>query len=570
MIIDLEQLSQTAFKETEFFFCCWDPEHNIDVDLGGSHPFDTYHNDNFWVVSSKSDSTVGSLISKHKNSCMLFRGYDLDLSIHSYSTDVEKEVFLEGGVLNNGVYSHIKYDLETQSMSVKSDPFGVSPLYTRKIGSRHFFSSHPVLIKQDNDEPDLISFLSLIQNGFIFGDRSFYQDISRVAAGTEIYLTSTSVKENRWFDFSSLPKGTKSITEQSFIDVENACQESIDKCLKLKQEQTVLPFSSGFDSRRFFANLQKRKIDFKPVTSQSYHNKNGSMYDIDAPFASKIAQHFGMETTVIPATPPEELFNDLNKRNELIGSESFMHSWSMPLLNWLAKEPPSMIFDGLSGDTIGNGGFEFLGLHESEKNDIDIVLKEMVNTGVFSNLDKSWPSVEEYTEAFRKDMEKIPASLNQVELVFLQFRSRRAISPWITMMQPPGHLVVFPYYDLNFVNTCLAHHPAQKLATFFQKECLKRFWPEYYDFPGSRNLPKGFKPIDQSLEKRLTAAENNWLSNSEDVEAKLVSSVNLKNRVLRNISRKVPKINGARSWLFEPLSKLYKFSHQSKSTIKKN
>ncbi len=570
MKIDLEQLSQTAFKETEFFFCCWDPEQPIDLDLGGNHPFDVYQQDDFWIVSSKTNSTIGSLISKHKNNCLLFRGYDLDLSVHSYSTNNEKEKLLDGAVLNNGVYSYINYDFQKKSLQVKSDPFGVSPLYTRKVGNRHFFASHPVLIKQETDKPDLISFLSLIQNGFIFGDRSYYQEISRVAAGTEISFNSTEVNEQRWFDFSCLPKGTESITEQSFIKVEKACQSAIDKCLKLQQEQIIIPFSSGYDSRRFFASLQKRKVDFKAVTSQSYHSKNGKLYDIDAPFSSLIAQHFDVETTIIPATEPDKLSKDLDKRNELIGSESFMHSWSIPLFNWLGKEPPSIIFDGLSGDTFGNGGFEFTGLHESANDDIEIVLKAMVNKDLFSNLNKSWPSVTDYTEAFRKEMMKIPLSLNQVELVFLQFRGRRAISPWITMMQPPGHVVVFPYYDLNFVNACMSYHPAKKLATFFQKECLKRFWPEYYDFKGSRNLPKDFSPLDDGIAKSRVKAEKDWLKNSRDVEVKLMKSLSIKNTLLRKTAKHLPVINKRRNWLFEPLSKLLKFEESSRTIIKIN
>ena len=490
--------------------------------------------------------------------------------MHSYSTNNEKEKLLDGEVLNNGVYSYINYDFQKKSLQVKSDPFGVSPLYTRKVGNKQFFASHPVLIKQQTDKPDLISFLSLIQNGFIFGDRSYYQEINRVAAGTEISLTSTAVNEQSWFDFSCLPKGTESITEQSFIKVEKACQSAIDKCLKLEQEQIVLPFSSGYDSRRFFASLKKRKVDFKAVTSQSFHSKDGKLYDIDAPCAAHIAQHFGIETTVIPATESEQLSNDLDKRNELIGSESFMHSWSIPLFKWLGKEPPSIIFDGLSGDTFGNGGFEFAGLHESANDDIEIVLKAMVNKDLFSNLNKSWPSVAEYTEAFKKEMMKMPLSLNQVELVFLQFRGRRAISPWITMMQPPGHVVVFPYYDLNFINTCMAYHPAQKLATFFQKECLKRFWPEYYNFPGSRDLPKNFPPIKETVAKSIEKSESDWLKNTVAEETKLTNLLSIKCYLLRKLTNNTPGMNKKRSWLFEPLSSLLKFNEKSKSIIKVN
>ncbi len=567
MRIDLQHLSKTDFKETEFFFCCWSPS-IIKPQISEDHPFDFYHSDNFYIISSKSSHKNSSLISRQPHHCLLFRGYELDLALHSYSPDESKFKLINEKVVKNGVYTYLKFNKRTQSLKLKTDPFGISPLFMRKIGKKYFFASHPALISIESDEPDLISFLSLMQNGFIFGNRSYYQNISRVAAGTLLTITDSGYKEELWFDLADLPKGEEEVTSTSFLGVEKACQASISKCLQLKQQQVILPFSSGFDSRRFFASLQYRKVEFKTVTSQSYHHRNNHFYDIDAPCSSKIARRFGVDSTVISATNPEKLYRDLDKQNALIGSESFMHSWAVPLINWLEVESPSLIFDGLGGDTIGNGGFEFEGLHNSCLHDIEIIIKEMVNPSLFSHLNECWPSLAEYEEEFRKEMRNIPTSLNQVELIFLQFRSRRTISPWITMMQPPGHVVVFPYLDLNFVSACLAYNPKQKLATLFQKECLKRFWPQYYyNFKGTRDLPNELQPIKQSIEESILKSESDWLHNSKEVEKKLLSLLNNKNKFIRVLTRRFPVLFKQRSWLFDPIVKLLKFNDKRVSII---
>jgi hypothetical protein len=569
MKIDTKALSNSQFASTEFFIFCWNPGGiNTEYIDDNNANFAINHDDNFFSVSSISPYTGEGLVRKFEDNWIVFRGYDVDLSIASYMSQEKNDRLVSSEMIKNGVFAYIKYNYSKNNLVCKTDAFGIAPLYYREINGCYLFSSHPALISVENDEPDYIAWASLLMNGYIFGERSFYSSIKRFPAGTEFFFSSHNVTKKQWYDFSLLPLGDKKIDDESFRLIEDSCQKSIDKCLNLTKLQVLLPFSSGFDSRRFFASFQKRGVKFKAATCQSFHNKNGRMYDIDSIFAAMISRFFGNECEIIAATNGAELHSDLKERQSLIGTETFMHDWAMPLMRWLRQQEASVVFDGLGGDTLGNSGFVFDCFHEDPQKDKDIVLDDMVITDMFKFLSKEWPSVKAYNAECKSELGAFPSTMNGMELAFLLFRARRAISPWITMMQPPGHLVVFPYLDLGFVETCLRYHPAEKYHWFFQKECLKRFWPEYYDFPGTRNLPEGFLPISKCVQNsRRKEFESFLFSDSDLLKDSIRKLTSLPMFYLWRFSTFFPFLRKKRNWFFTPLIKLVKYKKNCKSYI---
>ncbi|PID71735.1 MAG: hypothetical protein CSB34_06055 [Desulfobulbus propionicus] len=564
---DFSQLTNTPFDETDFFFVCFDKQKKMkSYKIEGVDSFECYLSPEILILTSHIESDEKDKIFSDENNVGLFIGYELDQTIHSYTSCEKKKNLFYDEKLINGVFTYIHFDKQRKSISIKTDPFGISPVYFRELNNLILFSSHPSLISIFSDEPDFYSWLSLIMNGFICGNRSFFRDIRRLETGMKVNVSEDTLQLSRWFDLRSLPEGNQSIDANAFQLVEKACQQSIDKCLLLEHDNVILPYSSGYDSRRFLASFLDRGISFTTLTCQSYHEKDGQFFDIDAVFAPPHAKKMGAENTILSAYLGGQLKNSLTHRRHLIGSESFMHGWAMPMMEYLRAQPPSLIFDGLAGDAIGNGGWEYDGLHDDATNDKEIVLAQLVDKRVFSNLSFIFPSHDDFREEIARELLTYPNNLNGIELAFLLLRTRRAISPMATMMTPKGHVLVYPYLDLNFVKTCLAYSPKEKLSCFFQKICLQKFWPSYYHSYGTRNLPEGYEPLKKSkVKKRCREVKKERLNNYRAIIG-VLKYLNFKNKVLFLF---LWPLFGHRDWLYGKLLELEKFNLEKIIVLKK-
>ncbi|MFL6675148.1 MAG: hypothetical protein ACJ8LG_17895 [Massilia sp.] len=563
MKVDLNLISE-VFAGVEFFLACVSTDSAAEFSGAAAPALQITTKGGFWAVTSAATANGKGLVHDIGPATVLFRGYESELGVHSYSNADRLGQLAEPSRLNNGAFAYIKFNQNTGTAIVKSDAFGVAPLFHRQSGNSHFFASHPGLIHFPGDQADLTSWLSMLQNGHVLSDRSFYEGISRFPAGTQMTITAGDVRTERWFRFEDLPAGSEKIDDQAFQVVEDAYRNAMERCLKLDGESITVPFSSGFDSRRFFAFLQQKKVPFKAVTCQTFHRKKGKDYDIDSYFAPKIATAFGVDCELVTAATAEELKADTTRRQALIGTETFMHAWAVPLMRWLEKRPPSIVFDGLAGDTFGNSGFEIDGLHETHERDATLLVNETVKPHVFGQLSGVFPSVAAFTDQYKAYLNQFPGNLNQAELAFLQARTRRCISPWITMMHPPGHVIVFPYYDMEFVRATLAYHPAEKYKWFFQKECLKRFYPEYFDFEGSRNLPADHPPLAEAESRSRDAVAAHFAYGDFSTIAEALKYLSLKNKGLLLLSLLSRTLRERRDWLFRPLLLLVKTQRQAR------
>jgi hypothetical protein len=75
------------------------------------------------------------------------------------------------------------------------------------------------------------------------------------------------------------------------------------------------------------------------------------------------------------------------------------------------------------------------------------------------------------------------------EFAFILLRQRRATSLWSQQLLPAGHVPVCPYLDLDYISLLLEFIPAEKHQTIFQRSCLQEFWPEFFKYPGNRDIP---------------------------------------------------------------------------------
>jgi hypothetical protein len=330
----------------------------------------------------------------------------------------------------------------------------------------------------------------------------------------------------------------------------------------------VLPFTSGFDSRRFFALLVRNKVNFKAVTCQSYNRKHGRDYDIDSVYAPKIAAAFGVECEVVSAGSSEQFYADCLKRHSLIGTETFMHSWSMPLMRWLSGRPSSLVFDGLAGDVFANSSFDIEGLDGNPRRSVDDIVEKVTKPHILQHLSLSMNSANNYREKYRQYVARFSPNMNQSQLAFLQARTRRAVAPWITMMHPPGHVVAFPYCDLDFARIALKYDPGQKYARSLQRECLQRFYPEFYDFAGSRKLPSDHGPVDMAITTARDQAEEKYVYGDPSVTRAARQYLSFSNKAILLASQLLPKLRRRRDWVFRPLLMILRTQKQALPYIK--
>lgn len=455
----------------------------------------------------------------------------------------------------------------TDCAVVRTDALGVAPFFYRKIGESYLFSSHATLLHLAGDSPNLYTWITLLQTGCPVGDDGFYQEIKRFPPGTEAVIGRNDAHFKCWFDIRSLPDASARVDDSTYVAIESATSEAIQKCLKLRPGPITLPFSSGYDSRRFFACLHANSIEFNAITCQTFHWKMGGWYDLDLPCAPKIASAFGVPCTTLEAAVGQKAIDYSQKRLGLVGTETFMHTWAMPLMDWFADQPPSLIFDGLAGDALGNHGYEFSGLHETPEKDLRILVDERSNPKFFRNLSSLFPNVSEYRAFYESKITSLAPTLARSEILYLQARTRRGISTCITMMHPPGQLPVFPYYDMGFVRAALTYHPGDKYQLFFQEECLRRFYPQYLDFEGTRNIPIGFPKVPRQVHRRLDREGDVFTFGDLRTVLAALKYLSVSNRLLLLLALVSKTIRNKRKWLYQPLLLLVKAARENRPFI---
>lgn len=561
MNIDLSLISKN-FSNVEFFVACVFPS-QPSVFNGGSTDLSVTTSADFWAISSRSPASSAGLVHNISENLVIFRGYEVSTGAHSYSPTPDLARIAVPENLKNGAFAYLKFDPLSQTLMIKSDGFGIGPLFYRQDNGAWLFASHPSLLHLASDSPDLIGWASLMQNGYIFGDGTFYSDIKRFPAGTEMLVSRLGYELNSWFDFSKLPEGRKAVDEDAVHAIENAYCTAMERCLNLKVGDVALPFSSGFDSRRFFATMVRKKVDFRAVTCQSYNRKKGRDYDIDSVYAPKIAAAFGVDCEVVSAGSAEQMEIDSVKRQLLIGTETFMHKWAMPLMRWLSERPPSLIFDGLAGDVFGNSSFDIEGLDGNAQRSAEEIVERATKPHIFQHLSLSSNSAADYRKKYREFISKFSSNMNQSQLSFFQARTRRAIAPWITMMHPPGHVVVFPYCDIDFAVAALMYDPGEKYKRYLQRECLQRFYPEFYDFASSRNLPSTHLPVDVEVSLAHDRAEEKTTYGDSSIIFAACRYLSLPNKALLLFSQIIPILRRRRDWIFRPILTILRTQRQS-------
>lgn len=497
------------FFQESFYIGGWHPGEPLKAEwaksAAGIVPL-CFEADNWFLLSNRSPlhaDTPGLIHARyddsdHLSDAVAFRGYMLTPPIHSYSSShAILSYWLSDNCRNyeyNGIFSVVCIRNSGHTLKLMTDAFGMAPLYYRTLGHAILFSTNPRYLTTRDDTPDYMAWRCLIQAEFIAADRTLTTTIKRVPPGKILYFRfpSNRPESRTWFDYGTLPEGTKRINAKAISEVEESFQEALSRCVKIKNEHFFLPLTSGYDSRRILAGLIDKKITFESATVRVFQKQ---YRDLDAHFASAMAKEFGFSHRVIEARDIEEYVSHDYQRRILLDTESYDHSWALALMHSLPQYPTTFI-DGLGGDALGETGFDRIsGLHIKPENDKFIIAGRVINNDFDTILHSGkWPSSSDIRRELIDYIATLGSGMNQAELAFLLLRTRRSIAIWAQQMLPAGHLVVYPYLDLDYVKTLLSYHPADKLSESFQMLCLKQYWHRYFSYPGSRAIPPDMPP----------------------------------------------------------------------------
>lgn len=544
---------EDSFSDIEFFFVAMAIHGNeLNFDIRESAFIEQVRAPGFVCISSFSTHHSASLARDSSESVTVFRGYELDIGVTSYDPRAKT---ISPDSLENGVFAFIRYFKKSRSLLVRSDLFGVSPIFYRVEDGVIFFASHNVLLRRPNDSVDANGEISLLNYGFSFDQRTVHVDIKRFPPAMHASVdTGGQFVWQPWDSLSDLGEADRHVDEGAVEEVESAFRASMQRCLALSHGDVVLPLSSGYDSRRIFGYLNESKLDFETITAQAYKRIGDRYYDIDGRFGPEVARRFGRKNRLIPAATPERLAENLARRDRLIGSESLMHGWSMGLFEALRANTGACIFDGLGGDALGNSGFVFPGFHINYEKNVDILFNETAKPGFSRALGYEGAVYDRYREAYRGYLNSLPLGPNQCELAFLLLRTRRSIAPWILMNQAPGSLVVFPYLELGHIRKTLEFYPGEKYRVFFQKRCLERYYPAYFSIPGSREMPAVLPPLDKDYSRQFDKVEHQYFFSEEIVDA-LTARLGGRNKYHFALFKSRFALKYSKPWLFETLAR---------------
>ncbi len=523
-LLDLPQVNGVAYKRVRFV---WPPNHDIDkleeyfvgfwhplgsgpveMSLPGEQDCQAIEGLNWAFLSSRSTihENRPSLIDRDGPAgAFAFRGYLLEPPVHSYSPKGELLRNLPDPKRTsiNGLFAVARVSGKGDSLTLMTDYLGIANLYFRRVGDGIAFATNPRHLAMEGDQPDLLAWRSMLESGFLSSDRTLDESIKCLPAGHYLRADQNGFRTLPWFDFNSIDEGRDRINAGSLRQIEDAFDVAMQRCHRLANGETILPLSSGHDSRRMLAWLHREARPFRAITARVFQKGDR---DLDARYAAEMASHFGFAHSVVEPASVERYVVADRIRRTLCDGESIHHTWAVDFAAALPARP-TLVLEGLLGDILGNPGFRMPGMYRSPHKDIEMILDEStVEATDRWLLREYWPSKEQYRDDVRSFLEPFSHRHNVAEFAFILLRQRRMNSSRSQRLFRPGHLVVLPYADLDYVKKLLSYRPADKHRIVLQRACLHEFARDFANFPGNRDIPLTMPPGSPNFyNKRILA-----------------------------------------------------------------
>lgn len=490
-LAELDQYISGKCGGKEFYFGCRSPDpHDFDTGSAPRH-FQIERGKN-WIAIRNGADTVDGLLFPPENiddpDLIIFRGYLSEASINTYTPADRVRKYWSNELLkrHNGIFSAVRISKEGRELSIITDIFGMSPIYIRKIDKLIFFSSTPALLSLHDDKPNMMASFLRLTNGYIPARDTLSEAIELAQEASITSYTNSGKRVEKWYDYETFPKGEEAVCDLSLELSEQKLATAIERCQSVHFGDVLLPLSSGYDSRRLFAHLEKSKTPFGACTVQSLM-ENG--FDIEADCAMQIAKDYNINIKLFRYPTPEEWHKQDIQRIFSMDGQCQVHTWSVPIFTYYDKFKCSF-YDGTGGDIFGFNDWVFRGhLEKIMPHKIPLILKK-----------EFFPKPEHMEKILREGITNQPAGYNQNLLTFALWQTRKSSILWGQQQSRPGHIFLYPYLDLDYMETMLRFSLENNVINRPQKAILYKYWPKLAAYRGSREMPDNAK---NSLDLRV-------------------------------------------------------------------
>lgn len=284
-----------------------------------------------------------------------------NLKNHIFQTKSDTEtllaLFIKYGLpslsMCDGMFAFAIFNKKTNNLYLARDRSGKKPLYFYKKDNSLVFSSELNMLKScitelEIDEQEIYSY---IRNGFFYGHKTPFKDVSEVLPGSinKINLNDLSIQKNIYFDIKHHYKKNKSNDLNSCIELlDSALHKSVKDRLISSDLEVGAFLSGGIDSSLIVSVASNYVNKLKTFTV-----KFDGSYD-ESELAKLTAEKYSTDHTEISISM--NLKDDIEKILCNYG-EPFMDSSAIPsyYVSLEAKKHISVVLNGDGADELFGG-----------------------------------------------------------------------------------------------------------------------------------------------------------------------------------------------------------------------
>ena len=450
-------------------------------------------------------------------------------------------------VLNaiNGVFTILKKDKNV--LTLISDITRSFPVFYAQINDDWYFADDvfSIINKLKTPKFNQIAKREFLASNHVHGRKTLIEGVYQLQSSEYLLFDNSKIKKQfNYFSYSNSEQKSKdlqALQKECITSFENSFKRTFNP---IKENQIVLPLSSGFDSRLIALFL--KKYNFKNVLCYTYGKKDS--FEIE--YSKKVAKTLGFEWVFIEYN--EKLINNyidtkefesyINYAGKLSSMPNLQEYFAVKFLKENKLINDNAIFlSGYAGDILGGSEFKHFKNQKVTKNNISTLLFEskMKNT-VISKFEKGdhLKEFENILLSFDKDFKN-----NIPKTVFDDYNLKERISKYIfnsaSFYTFFGYEVRFPFWDLellkffkelpveykndkSFFDQVLQNNYFEKFYVNFEKEKKSKITRS--NFVGLKKIIKSFLPTFIK-EKRMKDRDwNNYELVTQDMIAQMKSA----------------------------------------------
>jgi len=279
---------------------------------------------------------------------------DTEVIVHAYEDDDDECV-----TRFNGIFAFALWDFERRRLLMSRDRAGVKPLYYVQRGEGLAFASEIkalLTLPGVDRSADLEATAEFLRLGFVQAPRTLFRGIRKLPAGWRLVAEGGKVRTEPYWDLSF----DKQRPWPSF----EACRAELVTLLREAVRDQMISdvplgafLSGGIDSTAVVAFMREAAGAGVRTFSIGFDGAHG--YHNEAPYAERVAQHFGTEheTLIVQPRVVDLLPTLIQHLDEPLTDTSFLVTF---LISQLAHRQVKVAMSGVGGDELFGGYRRYL------------------------------------------------------------------------------------------------------------------------------------------------------------------------------------------------------------------